>query len=317
VTRFVRVADGRRLAYETSGDPVGAPVFLLHGTPGSRQGPQPRALELGLMGIRLVTYDRPGYGDSDRHEGRSVADVAGDVGAIADALGIDRFAVVGRSGGGPHALACAARLPDRVTGAAALVGLAPRSAEGLDWFAGMADSNIREHRAAWRAWNPDAAGVAADLTSRLSRNTATLINRAPDFLQSDLESQVPDVDRRILADPAIRRVLVENFRKAATSEKNLMSQPGVTGQVLAGWLDDALAFSRDWGFEPDQIDVPVLLWHGEKDVFSPVSHSRWLARHIPGSTLVIEPGSAHFGALLVLPSVLRWLRPRKASAPSR
>jgi pimeloyl-ACP methyl ester carboxylesterase len=137
VRKRVRAVDGRQLTAETSGDPQGRPVFLLHGTPGSRLGPAPRGVMLYQQGVRLIAYDRPGYGSSDRLPHRNVADVVQDVVAIADALGVDRFAVVGRSGGGPHALACAALLPDRVTRAAALVSLAPRVADGLDWFAGM------------------------------------------------------------------------------------------------------------------------------------------------------------------------------------
>lgn len=126
----VRTADGRRLRIEISGDPRGRPVFLLHGMPGSRVGPRPRSLFLYQRGARLISYDRPGYGGSDRRPGRRVADVAEDVAHVADSLGLDRFAVVGRSGGAPHALACAALLPGRVTRAAAMVGLAPRDARG-------------------------------------------------------------------------------------------------------------------------------------------------------------------------------------------
>ena len=124
------------------------PIFLLHGTPGSRLGPHPRSSVLHRLGVQLIAFDRPGYGESDRMAGRQVADVAADVLAIADAYGLDRFAVVGRSGGGPHALACAALLPERVTRAAVLVGLAPHGAAGLDWFDGMAESNVTEFTAA-------------------------------------------------------------------------------------------------------------------------------------------------------------------------
>src|SRR4051794_9200169 len=140
-------ADGRGVAVEEWGAPAGYPVFLLHGTPGSRLGPIPRAMVLYQLGIRLVTFDRPGYGRSDRRIGRAVADVADDVRHIADFLQLREFAVLGRSGGGPHALACAALLPDRVSRVAALVGLAPTQAEGLDWFEGMTAANTREYLA--------------------------------------------------------------------------------------------------------------------------------------------------------------------------
>src|ERR1700722_11642562 len=140
-TLTVYVAGGRRLTVCEFGDRSQEPVFYLHGTPGSRVGPRPTNQELENFKIRLIAFDRPGYGGSDRLETRTVADVAADVEAIADRLGVDRFAVLGRSGGGPHALACAALLPHRVTRAAALVSLAPWQAQGLDWFDGMAKSN--------------------------------------------------------------------------------------------------------------------------------------------------------------------------------
>src|SRR5262245_10458430 len=141
LTTFMRSRDGRTLAVEERGVPDGNPIFLLHGTPGSRLGPSPRAGVLWRLGVRLISYDRPGYGLSARRFGRRVADVASDVGDVADALGVDTFAVIGRSGGASHALACAALLPERTTRVAALVPLAPPSAEGLDWFEGMTSSN--------------------------------------------------------------------------------------------------------------------------------------------------------------------------------
>ena len=136
---------------------------MLHGTPGSRVGPFPRGRGLYELGVRLISFDRPGYGGSDRLISRRVADVVPDVTAIADALDLGRFAVLGRSGGGPHALACAALLPERMTRAGVLVSLAPWAAEGLDWYAGMADSNVREYtaRPASRGAGRDPGGTAA------------------------------------------------------------------------------------------------------------------------------------------------------------
>jgi pimeloyl-ACP methyl ester carboxylesterase len=130
VTLKVRLADGRHAAVQLSGSPSGHPVFMMHGTPGSRVAPLPRSMVLHGLGVRLITFDRPGYGYSDRLEFRQVADVVPDVEAIADELGIEQFAVLGRSGGGPHALACAALLPDRVTRAGILVSLAPVERRG-------------------------------------------------------------------------------------------------------------------------------------------------------------------------------------------
>ncbi len=285
MTTLVRTRDRRILAVEERGEPRGTAVFLLHGTPGSRKGPLPRASVLYRLGVRLITYDRPGYGLSDRKAGRSVADVAGDVVDIADALGIDRFGVIGRSGGGPHALACAALLPERATRVAALVPLAPRRAEGLDWFNGMAESNVTEYKAA-------ETGQAAMM--RLLSPTVEQIRADPTRLVPALDHDLPEPDRTIVADIGIRMMLADNFAEAVR-------------RSAAGWVDDALAFNSPWGFEPESISVPTLLWHGDEDVFSPADHSRWLARRIPGARVIIERGVAHFGALRALPDVLPWL----------
>ncbi|GIH99035.1 alpha/beta fold hydrolase [Planobispora takensis] len=285
MTALVRTPDGRTLAVDQSGSPGGRPVFLLHGTPGSRVGPLPRPTLLYRMGIRLITYDRPGYGLSDRLAGRSVADVAADVAAIADFLDVARFAVIGRSGGAPHALACAALLPDRTTRLAALVPLAPRGAEGLDWFEGMSPSNVVEYTAAARGPGP----LTALLTS-----VADQVRADPTRLVPALDAELPEPDRHVVADFGIRRMLAGTFAEALRHS-------------AAGWVDDALAFSAPWGFDPAAIGVPTLLWHGDEDVFSPAGHARWLGRRIPGATVVIEEGAAHFGSLRVLPDVLAWL----------
>jgi pimeloyl-ACP methyl ester carboxylesterase len=285
LTNSVRTAGGRRLSVEIFGDTEGIPVFLLHGTPGSRLGPRPRGVVLHRLGVRLIAFDRPGYGSSDRSPGRQVADAASDVEAIADAYQLERFAVVGRSGGGPHALACAALLPHRTTRAAVLVGLAPHGADGLDWFDGMAQSNVTEFSAA----AADIELISARLTS-----AAESIRADPASLLASLQAELPDPDRRVVADHGIRSMLVRNYAEAVRSS-------------AYGWIDDALAFSSPWGFDPATVTVPVLLWHGESDVFSPASHARWLAERIPSATVLVQAGAAHFGALDVLPDILRWL----------
>lgn len=268
-----------------SGNPAGHPVVYLHGTPGSRVGPFPREQVLYRLGVRLISFDRPGYGGSERQFGRRVADVATDVKTIAAELGLETFAVVGRSGGGPHALACAALLPDQVTRAGALVPLAPWQAEGLDWFAGMAESNVHEYSTA--------ASAPQALVAELAR-TAARIQADPASHVAALGPEMPEADRRVVADTGIRALLAKNFAEALR-------------QSAAGWIDDALAFCAPWGFSPSDIRVPVLLWHGENDVFSPVAHARWLARRIPTAELWILPHAAHFGALEVVPDVLSWL----------
>ncbi|MFJ9339611.1 alpha/beta fold hydrolase [Streptomyces sp. NPDC101733] len=281
----VRTPDGRTLVAERWGDPDGKPVFLLHGMPGSRLGPAPRGMVLYQRRTQLIAYDRPGYGDSDRHPGRTVADVAREVAAVADAYGLDTFAVAGRSGGGPGALACAALLPDRVTRTAALVPLAPRDAEDLDWFDGMADSNVREYT--YASDDPD------ELVARLIPRAAG-IRRDPGRLLEELRRELTADDRMIVSDAGLRAMLLRNYREGVRTS-------------AWGWIDDILAFSRPWGFDPADIRCPVLIWHGELDVFSPVGHSRWLGRRIPGATTTIDPAAAHFAALHALPNILTWL----------
>jgi pimeloyl-ACP methyl ester carboxylesterase len=285
LTYVVRTADGRQLMTQDYGDPDGNPVFLLHGTPGSRLGPHPRPAVLHRLGVRLIAFDRPGYGGSDRMPGRPVAAVAADVQAIADEYGLPEFAVVGRSGGGPHALACAALLPDRVTRAAVLVGLAPRTADGLDWYRGMSPSNVLEYTAAETGY----AGLAAHL-----QPTMDAIRANPAQLITRLQAELPDVDRRVVADSGIRSMLVSTYAEALRTSG-------------FGWIDDALALSTYWGFDPAEVDLPVLLWHGAIDRFSPASHARWLATRISAATVLVQPDAAHFGALDVLPDVLLWL----------
>ncbi len=281
----VAARGGRRLAVESWGDPHGAPVFLMHGTPGSRLGPRPRVPLLYRLGIRLIAYDRPGYGGSDRHRGRQVADAAADVESIADFLGLGRFAVIGRSGGGPHALACAALLPERVSRGAALVSLAPRDADGLDWYAGMTPSNVLEYSTAEEGHDSLAARIEPQ---------AEAIRADPASMLPLLDPQLPEADRRVVADFGIRTMLASNFAEALRTS-------GV------GWIDDGLAFTSPWGFDVGRVHRPILLWHGEKDVFSPVSHTRWLADRIASATTIVKRGAAHFGAVAVLPEVLRWV----------
>ena len=267
------------------GDPEGRPVFLLHGTPGSRIGPRPRSAILHRLGVRLICFDQPGYGESDRLPGRRVADAAADVSAIADAFGLGKFAVVGRSGGGPHALACAALLPERMTKAAVLVGIAPREAEGLDWLDGMAESNIAEYEAVDQGYERIAAATTA---------AAEAVRANPASLLTMLQSQLPDPDQRVMADRGIRSLLLDAYAEALRISAH-------------GWIDDDVAFRAPWGFDPATVAVPVMLWHGASDTFSPVSHVKWLAERIPDASVLVQAGAAHFGALDVLPDMLRWL----------
>ncbi len=280
--RTTRSADGKVLTYQEFGHPAGRPVFLLHGTPGSCHGPRPRPTVLHRDHLRLIAYDRPGYGGSTRRVGRDVAAAAWDVRHLADHLGIERFAVVGRSGGGPHALACAALLSERVVRAAALVSVAPRDLMGESWFEDMNEHNADRYRMAERGLEEYAAYVR-DSMNRSRQDPDTFVPYA----------ELPKADKVVISDYEIKTMMFDNFAEGLRTS-------------IDGWIDDNLAFVEPWGFDPSAIAVPVWLWHGTEDGYSPVEHSRWLAKAISGSELVLGHGRAHLGALVELRRALRW-----------
>jgi pimeloyl-ACP methyl ester carboxylesterase len=286
LTQVIGLPGMRQLSVESWGAPDGTPIFLLHGTPGSRCGPRPRSSLLYRLGVRLLSFDRPGYGQSTAQPGRTVADAARDVLAIADRLGLPEFGVVGRSGGGPHALACAALLPDRVISAATLVGVAPSDAEDLDWFDGMTRSNVEEYAKV----DASPAAIRAELAERAGR-----LRDDPESLLRFLRPELTGSDLRVVEDVSIRTQLTDTYAEAMRGG----------GQ---GWIDDVLALRQPWGFELSAIKPPVLLWHGADDRFSPVQHTRWLAAQIPGSTLRVQNDAAHFTAIKILPDVLAWIK---------
>lgn len=268
----VERSDGRRLhAYDTGGD--GFPVFWHHGSPNIGAPPVPLFPVAERLGLRWVSYDRPGYGGSTRRPGRDVALAAADTGAVADALSIDRFAVMGHSGGGPHALACAALLPERVVAAVSIAGLAPYRAEGLDWFAGMVPSGVGSLSAA-------AEGLAAREKYEES---------APEFDPDDFTP----ADHAAFAGPW--SWLLDVVRPA------LRGGP-------AGLIDDDIANTAPWRFDLARVTVPVLLLHGTQDRMVPSSHSEWLARHIPTAKLWRRPDDGHISILHSSPAAMEWLR---------
>jgi pimeloyl-ACP methyl ester carboxylesterase len=254
----VKAADGRRLQAEVAGPEDGELLVFHSGTPEAGMVFEPM-VELGSKrGLRHLTYSRPGYRDSDRLEGRTVADCAADVAAIADALGVGRFHTAGASGGGPHALATAALLGDRVIAAATLAGVAPADADGLDWLEGMGEENHREFGAA------DAG--PAELSEYLEAEAAAMAAATGPEIAAALGDLVGEADRRALS--------------GEFAEHVAESLHGALRNGIWGWFDDDLAFVSEWGFDPAAIEVPVTVWHGTDDRFVPLAHGRWLSVNV-------------------------------------
>jgi pimeloyl-ACP methyl ester carboxylesterase len=293
VTEHLIAADGGRvLRVVESGDPDGFPVVIHHGTPGCAVPYAPHDDDAARRGIRLVAYDRPGYGGSSRHAGRTVADAANDVATIGDALGFERFATWGISGGGPHALACAALLPDRVVAAAGLASAAPFDAEGLDPLEGMGEQNVVEFQAVLE-------GEAA-IRPLHERDAPAFVAGGPEGLREGISTLLSPVDRAALTGE-LAQSLYDSFAGAVAS--------GVDG-----WVDDDLAFVAPWGFDVGTIRVPVLLRQGVQDLFVPPAHAEWLAAHIPGVDARLTPEDGHLTVFANrVPEVHAWLLERSGA----
>jgi pimeloyl-ACP methyl ester carboxylesterase len=274
----VECPDGRLLDIQVSGPPDGVPLLFHHGTPGSVT--QFRRMQRATVahGLRLVTYSRAGYGASTRHPGRRVLDVTGDMAAVLDHLAAERCVVAGWSGGGPHALATAVAMPDRVAGVLTIAGVGPYRADGLDFLAGMGEQNLVEFGLA-------VAGEAA-LRPELAEEAMGLREATPDQLVSEMSTLLPDVDRAVLTDE-YGEDMTHNFAEALRS--------GVDG-----WVDDDLAFTRPWGFEPEELRVPTFIWQGGADLMVPFSHGQWLASRIPGATAHLLDDEGHLSVTLGL-----------------
>ncbi len=270
----LELGDSRTLhMYDTGEDGTGRlAVFWHHGTPNIGAPPEPLFAAAEELGIRWVSYDRPGYGGSTPYPGRNVASAAIYVSTIADALGIDRFAVMGHSGGAPHALACSALLPERVLGVVSVAGLAPYGAEGLDWFAGMSDSGVASLRAA-------AEGRAAK-----------------ERYESEAEY-----------DPEMFTAADHAALSGTWSWVLEVVGPAVEGGS-GGLIDDDLAYVAPWGFDPAQVIAPVLFVHGGRDRVVPSSHSEWLARRCPSAELWLRPDDGHISILNQGAAAMGWLR---------
>jgi pimeloyl-ACP methyl ester carboxylesterase len=286
IERTVTTPDGRILAVQESGDPAGLPVVVHYGTPMNGHLYGLHAADAESRGLRLISYDRPGYGGSTPQPGRVVADCAADVLAICESLSLSRIAVWGISGGGPHALATAALLPDLVVAAASVAGPAPYDADGLDWFDGMGQANADGFRS--RLANP-AAGQAEAVAER-----EMVLAASPADVAEQLRSLFSPVDAAAftgeLADYVIR-----SFREALA--------PGIEG-----WWEDQCAETSPWGFELASISVPVLVVQGQQDRFVPFGHGRWLAAHIQGAEAWLREDDGHWTPYQYrVPEVHAWL----------
>jgi pimeloyl-ACP methyl ester carboxylesterase len=269
------LGDGRTLhVYDTGTGDAGdrLAVFWHHGTPNIGAPPEPLFAAADNLGIRWVSYDRPGYGGSTPDPGRNLASAAACVSAVADRLDIDRFALMGHSGGGSHALACGALLEERVVGVVSGAGLAPYYAEGLDFFAGMADSGVAS------------LGAAAEGRAAKERHVASDAEYDPEFTAAD--------------------------HAALEGEWSWLGDvvgPAVEGGP-GGLIDDDLAYVAPWGADPSRTKAPILLLHGGRDRVVPSSHGEWFARHCPSAELRLYPDDGHISVLNQGAAALEWLR---------
>lgn len=278
-THEITAPDGRALhVYDTADADLDSEAVVIwhHGTPQTGEPPVPLVPALGQRRIRCISYARPGYGGSARRCGRNVAAAAMDVEAIADALDIGEFATIGVSSGAPHALACAALLPGRVTGVVHMAGPAPFGADGLDWFAGMADGFATMMQ----------AGVRGRMAVETHLNSAGFA--ADGFTVSDLAA------------------LVDDWRWLGA-----ISEQAMAGG-FRGVVDDVVSMVSPWGFRPSEINAPVLLVHGRDDRVVPSAHSVWLAHHLEAAELWLRPGDGHIAVLNSCVAVLDWLITRRA-----
>lgn len=267
----VRTEDGRELEVLRCGQADAYPLLWFGGTPSAASEMPHVTRAVTERNWQLVSYSRPGYAGSTVQLDRTVADAASDAIAVLEHLGLNRFVTIGWSGGGPHALACAALLPGRCAAAATLASVAPYDGDGLNWLAGMAAENHEEFGAA--------AESRDSLTTYLEKQASALANVTGDEVTAALGGLVSDVDRSALTGELADSV-AETCRRAVSAG-------------IAGWRDDDLAFAKDWGFDPSQIRTPVSIWQGQQDNMVPFTHGQWLAAHIPGARPYLHPEQGH------------------------
>ena len=284
-TRTISAGSGRELCVELAGEPDGKPILFHPGEPMSRHLYGGWIADAEKKGIRLIGYDRPGYGGSTAHPGYTVASAAADVRAITEALGHDRLGIWGISGGGPYALGCAALLPDLAVAVAAVASLAPYGVEGFDFFAGMGESNAEGFKLFFL--DPEAARLD------LREGRDEILASTPEQLAEDIES---------LLSPADAEVLTGDLARWLTETNKVAVSPGDQG-----WWDDGVAHLTDWGFDFRDIRVPVKIWHGCQDRFVPVQHGQWLAATIPGAEADISERDGHLTMIGRIGEIHDWL----------
>jgi len=265
------LSDGRALEVLTAGAADGIPVVFHHGTPFAAVPYDPAAQSVAARGARLVSWSRPGYAGSSSRPGRCVADVAADAREVLDFLRHDHFVTMGWSGGGPHALACAALMPERCDAATVIAGVAPHDAAGLDFLDGMGPENVEEFGLAAAGGTP-----FLDFLARESAHLTTL--SGPDMAQA-LGGLVSDVDKAALTG-AFADFMARALAAAGSGS-------------IAGWHDDDMAFLGDWGFDLDAVRCPVAIWQGSEDRMVPYAHGVWLASHVPGARPHLLPDEGH------------------------
>jgi pimeloyl-ACP methyl ester carboxylesterase len=272
----IDLVDGRRLDVRITGPADGLTLVFHHGTPSAAVPQRGFERAASARGLRLVTASRPGYGDSTRDPGRRVVDAVADTNAVLDAIGADKCLVGGWSGGGPHALACAARL-DRAIATLVIAGVAPYDSPGLDWTAGMGQDNVDDFAIA-------ATGDADAYRAFLDPSRDVFRNLTPEDVAESLGNLVPPVDRAVLTDE-FAEDMAASFREAVR-------------MGIDGCLDDGLAFAANWGFDLLEITKPTMIWQGSEDLMVPFAHGQWLAAHIPGSTAHLEQGEGHLSIVI-------------------
>ena len=266
---------GRRLAWTESGTRNGRPVMVLHGTPGCRYSRYADEATLKQAGIRQISYDRPGYADSDPLPGRSVRDAVADIEAILDAAGVVRAGFIGTSGGGPHALAVATLLASRATLVHCNVGTAPRLLLGDElFFEGMDPENIHRFRVVDRPREQAHEALRGDMDRAVAAART-------DPMKIHGKMKMPE------ADAVIFRRIADSY--AATLLESL--RPGYWG-----FIDDFSATARDWGFDPREAKAPVIVEYGAQDVNVPVGHGRWIAENVPGAKIIVNQEGGHRSA---------------------